>query len=128
MSLVKPALSIKTICKNNHNLKNHVLSHYYQVFYQVLPDFKPYPCPDCDSTSRDRITLVRHYAFTHKKIFDMTEVTPDLIAGFGNRKFSVKNMNSVPVTSEANRSTIVRKIDYSPDSDSKEQDVGNKIK
>ena len=57
MSLVKPALSIKTICKNNHNLKNHVLSHYYQVFYQVLPDFKPYPCPDCDSTSRDRITL-----------------------------------------------------------------------
>ena len=58
----------------------------------------------------------------------MTEVTPDLIAGFGNRKFSVKNMNSVPVTSEANRSTIVRKIDYSPDSDSKEQDVGNKIK
>ena len=56
----------------------------------------------------------------------MTEVTLDLITGFGNRKFSVKNI--VPVTSEANRSTIVRKIDYRPDSDSKDEDVGNKIK
>merc|ERR1712062_263495 len=105
-----------------------------QVFYEVLPDSKPFPCPDCDSTSRDRITLVRHYAFTHKKLFEMTDVTPDLIAGFGNRKSSVKKRDSVPVLSGgAKRSTNgdkVRKIDYSKiiDSDSEEEDVENKIK
>ena len=65
------------VCKDNSNLKNHVLSHYYQVFYDVLPDSKPYPCPLCESTSRDRITLVRHYAFTHKKFFEMTDVKPE---------------------------------------------------
>ena len=81
------------ICKDNSNLKNHVLSHYYQVFYEVLPDSKPYPCPDCGNTSRDRITLVRHYAFTHKKLFKMTDVTPELIAGFGNRKTTVRKKN-----------------------------------
>ena len=69
------------VCKDNSNLKNHVLSHYYQVFYEVLPDSKPYPCPLCESTSRDRITLVRHYAFTHKKLFEMTDISPEDIAG-----------------------------------------------
>merc|ERR1719232_1536923 len=69
------------VCKDNSNLKNHVLSHYYQVFYEVLPDSKPYPCPICESTSRDRITLVRHYAFTHKKFFEMTDVTPEHLGG-----------------------------------------------
>ena len=123
------------ICKDNSNLKNHVLSHYYQVFYEVLPDSKPYPCPDCDSKSRDRITLVRHYAFTHKKLFEMTDVTPELIAGFGNRKSTVKKKESVPmpISSGAKRSQNgdkVRKIDYSKiiDSDSEEEDVENKIK
>ena len=69
------------VCKDNSNLKNHILSHYYQVFYDVLPDSKPYPCPICESTSRDRITLVRHYAFTHKKFFEMTDVTPEHLGG-----------------------------------------------
>ena len=121
------------ICKDNSNLKNHVLSHYYQVFYEVLPDSKPYPCPDCDSTSRDRITLVRHYAFTHKKLFEMTDVTPEHIAGFGNRKSAVKKKDSVPASSGAKRSQNgdkMRKIDYSKiiESDSEEEDVESKIK
>ena len=71
----------------------------------------------------------------------MTEVTPDLIAGFGNKKSSVEKINSVPVTSEAKKSTNrdvrkinysknVRKIDYRKiaDSDNEEEDIGNKIK
>ena len=95
------------ICKDNSNLKNHVLSHYYQVFYEVLPDSKPYPCPDCGNTSRDRITLVRHYAFTHKKLFEMTDVTPELIAGFGNRKTTVRRKDSVPATSGAKTSQMM---------------------
>jgi len=73
------------VCKDNSNLKNHVLSHYYQVFYDVLPDCKPFACPLCGNPSRDRITMVRHYAFTHKKLFEMTDITPEDIAGFGNR-------------------------------------------
>merc|ERR1712110_544338 len=69
------------VCKDNFNLRNHILSHYYQVFFQVLPDSKPYPCPICDSHKRDRITLARHYAFVHKKIFEMTDVTPEHLGG-----------------------------------------------
>jgi len=73
------------VCKDNSNLKNHVLSHYYQVFYNVLPDSKPFPCPICGNCSRDKITMVRHYAFTHKKLFEMTDVTPEDLQGFGTR-------------------------------------------
>ena len=66
------------ICKNLGNLKNHVLSHYYQVFYAEIPDSKPYKCPLCNNhPSRDRITLIRHFAFYHKKLFVMTDVTPE---------------------------------------------------
>jgi len=63
------------VCKDYSNLKNHVLSHYYKMFYMVLPQCKPFPCPICGHCNRDRITMVRHYAFTHKKIFEMTDVT-----------------------------------------------------
>jgi len=120
------------ICKDNSNLKNHVLSHYYQVFYDVLPDSKPFPCPECGNTSRDRITLVRHFAFTHKKLFEMTDVTPEHIAGFGNRK-SVKRKETGPRSTLDKRNENgekARKIDYGKivDSDSGEEDVEEKIK
>jgi len=74
----------KQICKDNSNLRNHVLSHYYHVFYDILPTCKPFECPICGNSSRDRITMVRHYAFTHKKFFEMTDVTPEDLAGFGS--------------------------------------------
>ena len=120
------------ICKDNSNLKNHVLSHYYQVFYDVLPDSKPFPCPECGNTSRDRITLVRHFAFTHKKLFEMTDVTPEHFAGFGNRK-SVKRKETGPrsILDKRNENgEKARKIDYGNivDSDSGEEDVEEKIK
>ena len=73
------------VCKDNANLKNHVLSHYYQVFYDVLPDSKPYECTICDKPNRDRITLVRHFAFSHNKFFEMTDVTADDLGGMGKR-------------------------------------------
>ena len=75
------------ICKNLGNLKNHVLSHYYQVFYDEIPDSKPYKCPLCkDHHSMDRITLIRHFAFYHKKLFVMTDVTPEDIKFAGMKK------------------------------------------
>ena len=65
-------------CNKAPNLRKHILSHYYKVFFAVLPARKPLSCPDCNYTrARDRITLVRHYAFYHEKLFVMTAVTPE---------------------------------------------------
>ena len=69
-------------CKNDKaNFKNHFLSHYYDVFTSVLPSSPPYICPETECRDkeavRDKITLLRHYAFTHKKMYTMTDVTED---------------------------------------------------
>ena len=66
-------------CKNLVHRKNHILSHYYSSFYKVLPTTNPYVCPQCGQTSRDRITLIRHFAFSHKKMYEFTGVTEDLL-------------------------------------------------
>merc|ERR1712130_488557 len=64
------------VCKNNSNLRNHVLSHYYRIFDPLIPQAKPFPCPEGEKPSRDKITMIRHFAFTHGKLFELTEVTP----------------------------------------------------
>ena len=88
------------VCKDNSNLRNHVLSHYYRIFDPLIPQVnkksdafmtvvklqlvqvKPFPCPECEKPSRDKITMIRHFAFTHGKLFELTEVTPaHLISG-----------------------------------------------
>jgi len=74
------------ICKNNNNLKNHILSHYYHDFYRVTPDSKPYPCPTCGKENRDRITLIRHFAFSHGMIFELTDVTPEMLNSTSKRR------------------------------------------
>ena len=53
-------------CKSKTDLKNHVLTHYYSEIYPVLPASKPFTCPKCSLESRDKVSLIRHYAFTHK--------------------------------------------------------------
>ena len=46
----------------------------------MLPGVSPFTCPECEKdASRDRITLTRHYAFAHNKLFEMTDVTPDML-------------------------------------------------
>ena len=67
------------ICKDNANLKNHVLSHYYQDFYRVTPDTKPYACPTCGKENRDRITMIRHFAFSHNMLYELTDMTPEML-------------------------------------------------
>ena len=44
---------------------------------RVTPDSKPFPCPECQKENRDRITMIRHFAFSHGKIFELTDVTPE---------------------------------------------------
>ena len=67
------------ICDSIMHRKNHILSHYYPTFYKVLPSCKPYSCPECGQVSRDRITLTRHYAFSHRKIYELTDVTERML-------------------------------------------------
>jgi len=71
------------ICKDTSNLRNHVLSHYYRIFDPLIPQTKPFPCPECQKPSRDKITLIRHFAFTHQKLFELTEVTPAHLVPLG---------------------------------------------
>jgi len=65
------------VCKDNSNYKNHILSHYYREFDKHIPQIKPFECPICSKPSRDKITLIRHYAFTHQKMFELTDITPE---------------------------------------------------
>jgi len=67
-------------------LRTHALSHYYQVFYDVLPDSHPFQCPICGKKNQSRVMLVRHYAFVHRKVFQLTDLTPEEI------QFSVNHM------------------------------------
>ena len=68
------------LCFNGKSMaRKHVLSHYHQVFYNVLPDCKPFACPICGKFHRDRTTLTRHYALLHKKVFEMTDLTPEAL-------------------------------------------------
>ena len=63
--------------KGSHGtFKNHVVSHFYSVIYPHLPKSKPYKCPLCINPKRDIVTLARHYALGHKKLFELTDVTP----------------------------------------------------
>ena len=89
------------VCKDNNHLKNHVLSHYYQDFYNYLPDQKPFECPVCGKKpNRDRITLIRHYAFKHKKFFRVTGITIKDILNFSKEitEYKAKADGSVDFT------------------------------
>jgi len=59
------------------NARHHFLSHYYAIFKDILPSSAPFACPECNKENRDKITLIRHYAFTHKKFFEMSDVTEE---------------------------------------------------
>merc|ERR1719186_1202501 len=109
------------VCKDYSNLKNHVLSHYYKMFYMVLPHCKPFPCPISGHCNRDRITMVRHYAFTHKKIFEMTDVTVQDLHGSVTKISSARgastSANGAVVASSSKKQNISPMMDDSRDDD-----------
>ena len=84
------------VCKDHSNLRNHLLSHYYHTFYAVLPGAKPFECPECSKPNRDRITLTRHYAFTHHKFYEMTDVTPEMLNDIGKRSKAAPSKPRTP--------------------------------
>ena len=63
-----------TFCSNQYdktsNMKNHTLNHFLEKIKAFLPKNKPFQCPTCGLVQRDIITLARHYAFTHKNVYD----------------------------------------------------------
>jgi len=63
--------------KSKTSMRKHALSHYYPVFFDVLPDSHPFDCPICGKKSRDRATLTSHYAFGHRKVFQLTDLTAE---------------------------------------------------
>ena len=54
--------------------KNHLLSHY---FTPLLPSAPPYKCPECNYLFRDKISLMRHLVFYHKKLYEITDLTEE---------------------------------------------------
>ena len=82
------------ICKDIANLRNHILSHYYSDFYRVTPDTRPFPCPTCGKENRDRITMIRHFAFSHNMLFELTDVTPEMLNPSGRESRGSRQMSN----------------------------------
>ena len=57
--------------------KNHLLSHYSDNFTPLLPSAPPYKCPECNHLFRDKISLMRHLGFYHKKLYEITDLTEE---------------------------------------------------
>ena len=97
--------------KNRPLMKKHLLSHYYQIFFSALPNSKPFTCPICGKLNRDRIVLARHYAFFHKKIFEMTELTPEDLSlqGNGKGRCSDKCLNGMYLINSAKKRFNIKK-------------------
>ena len=70
------------------NLKNHVLNHFKEKLLPFIPMSKPYQCPECNQISRDRITLLRHFAFAHKAVLKFA-TEEDFKARISNSKAAV---------------------------------------
>ena len=58
-------------------MKNHVLDHFKEPLLKLLPKKPPFICPICSKKNRDKITLLRHYAFAHQMVFKLTVANPD---------------------------------------------------
>jgi len=67
--------------QNQLGLRNHVLDHFKEDLMKVLPQQPTVPtpsglqyeCPECKAPSRDKTTLLRHYSFGHKKVFEFCD-------------------------------------------------------
>jgi len=71
-SAPRQCLLCPMVFDKTQKFKEHVLNHYKPELNIKLPNGKPFACPDCGSYNRDKITLLRHYAFTHKHIYDVS--------------------------------------------------------
>ena len=51
------------------NLKNHTLNHFKDVLFPLLPKSIPFLCPECNAPHRDKITLLRHFSWSHQMFY-----------------------------------------------------------
>ena len=77
------------------NMRNHSLNHFKDKLCNILPPstlVKPFPCPICKHESRDKITMLRHVGFAHRKIFDFctdedllgVEISDEIVQNISN--------------------------------------------
>ena len=71
-----PKVYLNTVKGKHGSFLKHVLSHFHKNFYPHLPSSRPYSCPICQMTFRDKGDMVRHYAYGHQKIYELTNITP----------------------------------------------------
>lgn len=82
------------------DMRKHVLSHYKQLFYSLLPDKEPLCCPVCQMSCSCRQTLMRHYALGHNKVFQLTDLTPE------DLKFTRKKCETPATTTESEENRL----------------------
>ena len=78
--------------KNRKNLTLHTVSHFNSQLMARLPTEPPYTCPTCQTTQRDQITLVRHYALGHRAVFEFC--AKDDLGGHRTLKEKANNSKS----------------------------------
>ena len=101
---------------------------YFRAFDGHIPASKPFECPDCHKPSRDKITLIRsaqpflwrklqivfhfyrHFAFTHQKLFELTDLKPEDLNPKGSAKvrgnYSRKVNGAPPVIGEKTEKSV----------------------
>jgi len=63
--------------QTSSNMRHHAVSHYKHLLYDLLPDKAPFCCPICSVSHDRRQALMRHYAYGHEKVFQLTDLTPE---------------------------------------------------
>jgi len=59
------------------DMRKHAVFHFRNLFYELLPDKEPFSCPVCQMICSRKQTLMRHYALGHKKVLQLTDLTPE---------------------------------------------------
>merc|ERR1712223_1887203 len=83
-------------------LKGHALKHFEDKIWEILPDTKPFICPEntCPETYSDKNKLMQHYAFEH---YEYLKDLSELIKPVTKNKYTVL-MNKDNIHSDIERS------------------------
>ena len=58
------------ICTQLSQMVNHTLSHFTEDISKELPTSEPFTCPTCSAEYKEKATLIRHLAFTHRNVLE----------------------------------------------------------
>ena len=88
--------------RDNLALENHILTHYSEKLGKLLPAVAPFSCPECKKEHRDKNILLRHFAFGHGMIYQLTCLTHEQMMasqrGVGVAVWKPKVFQSIGIT------------------------------